>query len=139
MTSLKSRVEKLEDMVAGGPIYTEYQWDGILLYFLVTVLPESLIREREAIEKSGAYQWGKEWGVKRQEEMRHWPDAKFEKQRAYRFRLSEEELNAGIQLRIAKALKRHVPSIWGAGNATEEAPACESEWPSDRNQVLVKM
>jgi hypothetical protein len=98
-------------MVAGGPIHTEYQWDGILLYFLVTALPESLTLEREAIEKSRAYQWGKEWVLKRQEEMRHGPDAKFEKQRSHRFRLTEDEFAVGLQLRLARALERQVPSI----------------------------
>ena len=105
MPVLKQRIDRLERAFRGTRIYTEDQWDGILLMFLSQCVPEHMV---VIIRTAAIYPWAAQWYANRQEERRHWSKEEIEATANRRF---PEHLHAPFFRLIIRAWNRQIPDV----------------------------
>ena len=105
MPAFKSRIDRLERTFARTRIYTDDQWDGILLFHLAECLPENLA---VMIRQSPIYPWAARWHARRAQEMCEWSDE--QRRDAASRRVSDDFWESWCRMSI-KAWTRHVRGI----------------------------
>src|SRR4029450_6238628 len=105
MPAFGNRLKPLELAFAGRRIYTDEQWDGILLLLLSQSLPEEIVA---SVRTAPIYPWAAQWYAQRQEERRHWSEERLHESEN---RCLSENFWTGVCQLYVKAWKRQIPGV----------------------------
>ena len=125
MSKLTRRIERLERAEDNRPVLTEAQLDEIVLYFGAAALPESLVDEQRALKNSAAYERGRKWAARRNEQRSRMSEAELEEDARAHERIysshAKKWWNAGLQNWFVKAWRQEIRNV--------PCPVGQIPWP----------